>query len=65
MIAKTINNFKPDLLIIGHADRIDKNMLSDVKNTNKNLRVSQWFLDPLSRRGPDYHKNKERIPSTT
>ncbi len=61
LVSKTINNFKPDLLIIGHADRIDKNMLSDVKNTNKNLRISQWFLDPLSRRGPDYHKNKERI----
>ncbi len=61
LVSKTISNFKPDLLVIGHADRLDANMLLDMKNTYKNLKISQWFLDPLSRKGPDYNKNKMRI----
>ena len=61
LVSKTILNFKPDLLILGHADKIKSEMLMDVKNKIKNLSISQWFLDPLSRKGPDYLKNKTRI----
>ncbi len=61
LISETINNFKPDLLILGHADRVDNEMLTDAKEKFKNLTVSQWFLDPLSKKGPDYLKNKSRI----
>ena len=32
-----------------------------LKKNNQNLKVSQWFLDPLSRNGPDYINNKKRI----
>ena len=28
---------------------------------NKNLKISQWFLDPLSKYGPDHTNNKRRI----
>ena len=61
LISETINNFKPDLVILGHADRVENDMLIDSKEKFKNLRVSQWFLDPLSNQGPDYIKNKSRI----
>ena len=61
LVSKTINNFKPDMVIIGHADKIQNDMLLDMKNSNKNLRICQWFLDPLSKKGPDYEKNKLRI----
>ena len=61
LISETINNFRPDLLILGHADRVQKEMLIDAKEKFSNLIVSQWFLDPLSRKGPDYLKNKSRI----
>ena len=27
----------------------------------KHLTISQWFLDPLTKKGPDYIKNKSRI----
>jgi hypothetical protein len=33
----------------------------ELKNLNKNLKVTQWFLDPLGKYGPDYIKNNERI----
>ena len=61
LVSKTITNFKPDMVIMGHADRIDSTMLSAMKDSNRNLKIAQWFLDPLTRKGPDYNKNKLRI----
>ena len=61
LISETINNFKPDILILGHADRVDNDMLIDSKEKFKSLTIAQWFLDPLSKKGPDYIKNKLRI----
>ena len=54
-------NFNPDLIILGHADNVTLETLRSLKIRNKNLKISQWFLDPLSRKGPDYHNNKKRI----
>ncbi len=61
LVDNTIDNFKPDLLILGHADRIDKKILMNAKENHSNLRICQWFLDPLSRYGPDFNKNKLRV----
>ena len=60
-ILNTFNNFKPDLIILGHADRVSNNTLENLKNINKNLKIGQWFLDPLSKYGPDHNNNKKRI----
>ena len=54
-------NFNPDLIILGHADNVKLETLKSLKNKNNNLKISQWFLDPLSRNGPDYQNNKKRI----
>jgi glycosyltransferase involved in cell wall biosynthesis len=62
--AKLINiceNYRPDLIVLGHADLISLNILRDVKNKYPNTYISQWFLDPLIKNGPDYAKNKKRI----
>ncbi len=61
LIENTILNFKPNLVILGHADRVQAETLLEAKNRDPNLRISQWFLDPLSKKGPDYEKNKLRI----
>ena len=61
LISNSIINFKPDLIILGHADRVNIDVLNEAKNKNKSLKISQWFLDPLSRKGPDYEKNKFRV----
>ena len=61
LILNSINNFKPDIIILGHADRVNIDVLSEAKIKNKSLKISQWFLDPLSRKGPDYEKNKFRV----
>ena len=57
----TSMNFKADALVLGHADAVSKETLDMLKSKNKNLKICQWFLDPLSKSGPDYKKNNERI----
>jgi len=54
-------NFKADCLILGHADSITNETLDYIKNKNKNLKICQWFLDPVGKKGPDYIKNNKRI----
>ena len=61
LIEKTINNFRPDIVIFGHADKINGEMLGDMKSKYNKLKIAQWFLDPLSKKGPDYFKNRSRI----
>ena len=54
-------NFKADCLILGHADSITNETLDYIKSKNKNLKICQWFLDPIGKQGPDYLKNNKRI----
>ena len=60
-ILDTYDNFKPDLIMLGHADRVSSLTLEKMKNLDKNLKISQWFLDPLSKYGPDHANNSKRI----
>ena len=60
-LKKTCYNYKPDLVVIGHADLISKAQIAELKEDNPNTKFSQWFLDPLNKKGPDYERNKARI----
>jgi len=60
-LKKTCYNYKPDLVVLGHADLISSEMLGELKDEYPYLRIAQWFLDPLNKNGPDYLKNKNRI----
>ena len=60
-LKKTCYNYKPDLIVLGHADLISKDQISELKEDYPNTRFSQWFLDPLNKKGPDYERNKDRI----
>ena len=55
------NNFRPNLIVLGHADLINVNTLSDIKSSHPNIKIAQWFLDPLNKKGPDFDKNVQRI----
>ena len=67
--AKTLNdklkntcyNYNPDLVVLGHADLISKDQISELREDYPNTRFSQWFLDPLNKKGPDFDRNKKRI----
>ena len=58
-LVKTCYHFKPDIIVLGHADMISQQVLYDLKKDYSNLKITQWFLDPLNKHGPDYLKNKK------
>ena len=60
-LKKTCYNYKPDLIITGHADLLSRDQLQELKEDNPNTKIAQWFLDPLNKNGPDYERNKSRI----
>ena len=60
-LKKTCYNYKPDLIVMGHADLISKEQIQELKEDNPNTKFAQWFLDPLNKNGPDFERNKERI----
>ena len=59
-IIKTHINFQADLIIMGHADSVSSRTIISLKKID-NVKICQWFLDPLIRNGPDYIKNLQRI----
>ena len=60
-LVNTVCNYKPDMLIFGHADLVKDKTLCYLKDNYKNLKIAQWFLDPLIEDGPDFNKNKSRM----
>ena len=60
-IIDSFSNFNPNIIILGHADRVSIDTLDRIKNLNKNVKICQWFLDPLSKFGPDHINNKKRV----
>tara|TARA_B100000787_G_scaffold169276_1_gene160017 strand:- start:1599 stop:3713 length:2115 start_codon:yes stop_codon:yes gene_type:complete len=60
-IINSYNKFKPNLIVLGHADNVLVSTLDFLKNLDKNLKICQWFLDPVSNFAPDFEKNKKRI----
>jgi glycosyltransferase involved in cell wall biosynthesis len=60
-LIEVCNNFRPNLIVLGHADLVNINTLADIKKNNPEVRIAQWFLDPLNKKGPDFDKNKSRI----
>jgi glycosyltransferase involved in cell wall biosynthesis len=59
-VFNTCLNFKPDLIVLGHADSLLRETLIKIKQL-KDIKICQWFLDPLIKMGPDYLNNKKRI----
>jgi len=60
-VISTFDNFKPNLIVLGHADKVSVETLDILRSKNKDLKICQWFLDPLSKHGPDHKNNKTRI----
>ena len=40
---------------------VSADVISSLKSEYSDLKIAQWFLDPLNSKGPDYTKNKKRI----
>ena len=59
-VINTFLNFRPDIVVLGHADTLLKETVIELKKIKK-IKICQWFLDPLIKTGPDFLKNKKRI----
>ena len=44
---ETVRNFKPNLILLGHADLIKSESLGLVKKEFPSIKISQWFLDRM------------------
>jgi len=55
------NNIKPDLILIGHSNKVSNQTLNILKNKNKNLILSFWYEDSINSLGPDYDTNKKFV----
>ena len=60
-IIDVVKVFQPNLIVLGHADGVSKKTMLEIKKLDKNVKFSQWFLDPVTKYSPDYLKNKNRI----
>jgi spore maturation protein CgeB len=46
-ILETIDNLQPELLLLGHTDLIYDETFSEARKLVNNIRIAQWFVDPL------------------
>ncbi|MDA9156770.1 glycosyltransferase [Candidatus Pelagibacter sp.] len=60
-LIKTFKNYNPDLIIFGHTDNLSANIISDFKELNKNLIISQWNEDPLMKKLHDTKMNNKKL----
>ncbi len=44
---ETVRNFKPDLILLGHADSIKPESLEIIKKEYPSIKTAQWFLDRM------------------
>ena len=58
---ETVLNYNPDLILLGHSDKIQKSVLEKIKNSNKSIKIAQWFEDNLDKSGPDPILNQKRL----
>jgi len=54
----TVENFKPNLIVMGHADLISNESLQIVKKQYPRMKIAQWFLDRMD---TEWVKNKKRF----
>ena len=60
-LVETFKNYNPDLVIFGHSDNINQEILSDFRSINKKIIISQWNEDPLMKNLPDTSENIDKI----
>ena len=60
-LVETFKNYNPDLVIFGHSDNINQEILSDFRSINKRIIISQWNEDPLMKNLPDTSENINKL----
>ena len=53
-----VGNFKPNLVILGHADAISNDTIKKIKNFYPSIRFSQWFLDKMDNKAWSINRDR-------
>ncbi len=53
------SNYKPDLILFGHADMVSTETIKKIKKFYPNIKFAQWFLDKMDNK--DWYHNKKRF----
>ena len=61
LLLETIDNYKPDGIILGHVNNLSNQTFEIIKNKYKHIKIAQWFEDNLSESGPDPYTNKKNF----
>ena len=61
LLLETIDNYKPDGIILGHVNNLSDQTFEIIKNKYKHIKIAQWFEDNLSESGPDPYTNKKNF----
>ena len=62
-LIETFKNYNPDLVIFGHSDNINNDILTDFRSINKKIIISQWNEDPLMKNLSDTSENINKLKS--
>ncbi|MBC8297263.1 MAG: glycosyltransferase [Pelagibacterales bacterium] len=57
-LIEIISNYVPDLIVLGHADLIERETLAFIKKTYPDIKIAQWFLDRMD---DEWKNNKNRF----
>ena len=57
-LIKVVDNFRPNLIVFGHADMIEEKTLIFLKENYPDIKLAQWFLDRMD---GVWEKNKYRF----
>ncbi|WP_440921508.1 glycosyltransferase [Candidatus Pelagibacter sp.] len=60
-LIETFKNYNPDLVVFGHSDNINHEILSDFRSINKKIIISQWNEDPLMKNLSDTSENVNKL----
>ena len=60
-LIETFKNYNPNFLFFGHTNNISLSTLSEFKNINENLIISQWNEDPIMSSLKDSKQNIDKI----
>ncbi len=60
-LIETFKNYNPNLIIFGHSDNINEDIINDFKSINKEIVITQWNEDPLMSDLPDTHENVRKL----
>ena len=58
---ESVENYNPDLILLGHSNNIYTNTFEKIRNHNKDIKIAQWFEDNLAKSGPDPAINQKRL----